>query len=417
MLNNSNVLKINFKRNKKQQLLMIIKSMEGKTNLHFKNKLMIILFSLFGVFFPDVLQAQTNLCEPGSVNNGNNDPWSVECYLNSSCDEQGNPCTANDVNLISLFLADEFGNPIGTFAPGATIEVYLWGEFINGTNTNRYAVRTNTELWIDGLFFEEINNCSFDDLSPGTQLAILTGPFFFESGQQIELLNTWIGWETTSGAQCSDPLASNYNFRCGQYSPSKCSKTFEAIPLLVPNFTFSCGDATATTTEVCFQDLTTGGVPPYNYLWDFGDGNSSTLEAPCHIYNSTTDVYTVTLSVQDSEGNTAEAFLLVDLDNLVCPEPSLNVQKIADPSTFTQEGDVINYTITVENTGNVVISDLIVEDLLADQPPVYVSGDDNNNNVLDVEEVWLYTASYTITGYSGDIVPLIPGILCHKKQM
>ena len=373
------------------------KMIVSKPDYRFLHKILILFISLIALAPFNELKAQSSTCEPGSVNNGNNDPWSVECYLNSVCNEQGNPCTANDVNLIGSFLADASGNPIGTFPPGATIEVYLWGRFNNGTSTDRYAVRTDTELWIDGMFVEDVNNCSFDVLPPGTFTAIVTGPFFFQSGQQIELRNTWIGWETSSGAQCSDPGAPNYRFRCGQYSPSKCSKTYDAIPLLVPNFNFSCGDITLNTTQVCFQDLTTGGIPPYTYLWNFGDGNTSTLQAPCHIYNSTTETYTVTLSVLDSEGNTATSILIVDLDNLICPEPSLNVQKIANPATFSQAGEVITYTITVENTGNVVISQLIVEDPSADQPPVYVSGDSNNNNVLDFGEVWLYSASYTIT--------------------
>ncbi|MGD8706530.1 MAG: PKD domain-containing protein, partial [Syntrophobacterales bacterium] len=33
-----------------------------------------------------------------------------------------------------------------------------------------------------------------------------------------------------------------------------------------------------------FQATATGGVPPYTFLWDFGDGNTSTVPSPSHMY-------------------------------------------------------------------------------------------------------------------------------------
>ena len=46
-----------------------------------------------------------------------------------------------------------------------------------------------------------------------------------------------------------------------------------------------------------------GGFAPYSYEWDFGDGNTSTDEAPAHAYK-TTGSYTVSLRVTDDSGNT-----------------------------------------------------------------------------------------------------------------
>ncbi len=47
-----------------------------------------------------------------------------------------------------------------------------------------------------------------------------------------------------------------------------------------------------------------GGFTPYSFEWDFGDGNTSTEEAPVYSYN-TDGTYTVTLKVTDDRGNTA----------------------------------------------------------------------------------------------------------------
>jgi hypothetical protein len=116
------------------------------------------------------------------VANGNNDPWSEECYLNSSCQEQGNPCTANDVRLLGAYLADEFGMALPTCIIGQSQDVYLWGTFNNNTGTNRYAVRARTEVYLDGDFNVELNACSFDVLVAGETDVALLGVFTYTLG-------------------------------------------------------------------------------------------------------------------------------------------------------------------------------------------------------------------------------------------
>jgi len=53
-----------------------------------------------------------------------------------------------------------------------------------------------------------------------------------------------------------------------------------------------------------FYGLATGGVPDYTFEWNFGDGTTAVGQNPVHAY-SEAGVYTVTLTVTDSEGNTA----------------------------------------------------------------------------------------------------------------
>ncbi|MGE0367231.1 MAG: Calx-beta domain-containing protein, partial [Phycisphaerales bacterium] len=61
-------------------------------------------------------------------------------------------------------------------------------------------------------------------------------------------------------------------------------------------------------------------------------------------------------------------------------------------------GDVIFYTITVENTGNTSLTGIVVSDPFADSDPVRgldISG--NDDDVLDPGEIWSYAASHVVT--------------------
>ena len=56
--------------------------------------------------------------------------------------------------------------------------------------------------------------------------------------------------------------------------------------------------------KIQFKGYAVGGVPPYSWHWNFGDGNTSDEQNPIHIYTSP-DKYTVILTVTDSENNVA----------------------------------------------------------------------------------------------------------------
>jgi uncharacterized repeat protein (TIGR01451 family) len=131
--------------------------------------------------------------------------------------------------------------------------------------------------------------------------------------------------------------------------------------------------------------------------------------------------YTLTQADLDSEGNAGSDH---DIDNTATADsnetnlvsdsaevplvfsPALNITK--DVSSITggtpggevdSAGDVINYAITVENTGNVTLTGVSVADPNADSGSL-VRGSDivgNNDNILDVGETWSFTASHTVT--------------------
>ncbi|WP_245753085.1 DUF11 domain-containing protein, partial [Algoriphagus hitonicola] len=71
-----------------------------------------------------------------------------------------------------------------------------------------------------------------------------------------------------------------------------------------------------------------------------------------------------------------------------------------DPLTYSKVGDVITYTITVENIGNWPINRNLMQvlDPLATTGPTYVPlNGEMNPPVLQPGEIWTYTATYVIT--------------------
>jgi PKD repeat protein len=101
------------------------------------------------------------------------------------------------------------------------------------------------------------------------------------------------------------------------------------------------------TATVTFTATTTG-VPPYTYLWNFGDGGSSTLAGPSHFYG-TIGYDTVSLKVTDSTGcsNTVTKLSYVEVEQLF-------------PSTAMITGTGLNLTsvsFAYADTGIVTLTD------------------------------------------------------------
>ena len=111
-----------------------------------------------------------------------------------------------------------------------------------------------------------------------------------------------------------------------------------------------------------------------------------------------------------------------DPNVVLLPQDSeLTVQKIADASALldgVDEGDTLNYTITVENTGNVTLNDVTLTDLFTDAEGTTIDLDSmrdaTGNSValstnpdgsatytsgasLDVGEEWTFTAQFDLT--------------------
>jgi len=80
----------------------------------------------------------------------------------------------------------------------------------------------------------------------------------------------------------------------------------------------------------------------------------------------------------------------------------LRMEQTGGPNPVTQLGDVVEFTITVDNAqlGAIALTGVEVEFVnpnFVGTVLVLDSGDSNSNGILDVGEAWLYSSSYTIT--------------------
>jgi len=162
------------------------------------------------------------------------------------------------------------------------------------------------------------------------------------------------------------------------------------------------------------------GITPTYVGGDDGDG---ILEAG-EVWTYTVD-YTVQagdtnplINIAIVTGEDEDGDEVTDDDEESIPiEEKVNPRLCVDKTgpAYAYVGDTINYTFYVYNTGDVPLSDITVFDSVTGEA-TYKSGDVNNNGLLDVDEVWVFTDTWVVqespdplrntaiaTGYFGDV--------------
>src|SRR5210317_317238 len=108
--------------------------------------------------------------------------------------------------------------------------------------------------------------------------------------------------------------------------------------------------------------------------------------------NAGDDLVNTASVVTDQVSGPTEASATTTIDK----NPSLTINKAVDQSVISAPG-VLNYTITLSNTGNVDLTGVVLSDAFADSGASLTSGDANNNDILETTETWVYSATYTAT--------------------
>ncbi|MDI9471238.1 MAG: Cna B-type domain-containing protein [Bacillota bacterium] len=173
---------------------------------------------------------------------------------------------------------------------------------------------------------------------------------------------------------------------------------------------FNAGDTIHYTVTVTnLEDVTVEGLTVKDSLVDFAD-MELTESVNTNGDLDVGEVWTLTYSYEVTEEDVTRGSVLnrVTVTNPADPDkpvedeeevfkPSYTVTKEADEACFCRAGDTIHYTVTVSNTGELDIHDLEIEDSLADFEEMELVEDGLENGILDVDETWTLTYSYTMT--------------------
>ncbi|MCH2021131.1 MAG: PKD domain-containing protein [Saprospiraceae bacterium] len=100
---------------------------------------------------------------------------------------------------------------------------------------------------------------------------------------------------------------------------------------------------------VSFISNVFGGTAPYNYYWDFGDGDTSTLMSPSHTYNNP-GTYVVSLIATDSIGCTYTAY-----NTIVINAPPCTSNEVILTIQFDNFASETSWDL-VDSIGNVIAS-------------------------------------------------------------
>lgn len=224
----------------------------------------------------------------------------------------GFQCNAGDVTVKELWLGDARGNALHPCNPGSQVTAYLWVRFENKANAARYAVILLADLYVGGALQKSTYNeglCVLDVLPPKAVRTIPIYSLSWSCGQDVKLKRLILSWETAQGTSCANAKrkCSNRNTKCYGSSTKEISASLPLMPDFVSDAPKCCCD------EIGFWDKTAGGLGPYTYSWDFGDGSEKDdLPNPVHRYDEPGN-FTVTLEVRDSRGSFASAKKQVSL--------------------------------------------------------------------------------------------------------
>ncbi len=138
-----------------------------------------------------------------------------------------------------------------------------------------------------------------------------------------------IDWGTTSG-----PVSVTTSSALGcASSPASCTVTVSAPPVAAFDTTSTSGFS------YNFNDQSTGGAT--DWLWNFGDGSTSTMQNPTHVYNNN-GIENVCLYTQNSNG----------CADTICQTFDVSlIEYVVIPNVFTPDGDGTNDFFFINNSG------------------------------------------------------------------
>ena len=170
-----------------------------------------------------------------------------------------------------------------------------------------------------------------------------------------------------------------------------------------PNAVFIFKTASTLVTASGSSIVFINGAQPCDVYWQVGSsatlGTFSQFAGHLMALTSITANTGATVQGQLLARNGAVTLDTNTINNALCetatPNPAIHITKTASPSSMVGSGTVA-YMYLVTNPGNVDISSVTVTDNVATNVH-YVTGDTNNDGILQPSETWVYSATANIS--------------------
>jgi uncharacterized repeat protein (TIGR01451 family) len=101
------------------------------------------------------------------------------------------------------------------------------------------------------------------------------------------------------------------------------------------------------------------------------------------------------------DGNDLPSLFSDIFEEIACT-PGIKVVKTADPTTLPAGGGEVTYTFKVTNVGNVALTNVDVTDKPSCGTIDLISGDEDHDNKLDLDETWIFRCTTTVTDSTTD---------------
>jgi uncharacterized repeat protein (TIGR01451 family) len=148
------------------------------------------------------------------------------------------------------------------------------------------------------------------------------------------------------------------------------------------------GDPLTAGASLVSGDTTDPGVLDVGEVWIYGATYTVTA---ADLTAGTPIVNTATVDTDQTAPASASA------TTTISQGPALAVAKSSTTASITAAGQVVPYTFSLTNTGNVSLTAISVSDPACDAAPAYVSGDTNSDSTLGTSETWTYACDRTVT--------------------
>ena len=252
-------------------------------------------------------------------------------------------CNSSDFVIDNVFVSTtpDGMTPLASsdcLPPATEVEVYLCVAFRNTTSSSRDGVFLSGDL--NGVFFSEC----FPGVVPGgvTVTYCTTQSFIWQCGTPLVLSNILTTWGTASQVVCSFT-------NCNQPNGSKCDTPNDIViptPLSTSFMAANACNGNNPYETVTFTATTIGGVSPYTYAWNFGNGmTGGNMNPISHTYLAP-GTYSVTLTVTDSDSPAEVAMSTMDVLVSDCCE----LMEITNPAICSGGTTAVDISSNVPGT-------------------------------------------------------------------